>query len=79
MNALDASAPFAVAFMKQSQGYQVGEHRYPAYPVDAQRARRSLEPYAAELEIHDLQHTVRPGHEGILLALGRRNTAGGSA
>ncbi|MFD7991901.1 SCO2525 family SAM-dependent methyltransferase [Streptomyces mexicanus] len=75
MNALNPSAPFAVAFMKESQGYQVGEHRYPAYRVNESRARESLTPYAAELEIHDLQHTVRPGHEGILLALGRRNSA----
>lgn len=73
MNALNEKAPFAVAFMKESVGYRVGKYRYPAYRVDENRARESLEPFSAELEIHDLHHVVRPGHEGILLALGRRN------
>jgi hypothetical protein len=73
MNALNEGAPFAVAFMKESVGYRVGGHRYPAYRVNEDRARESLEPFSSELEIHDLHHVVRPGHEGILLALGRRN------
>jgi hypothetical protein len=42
--------------------------------VNEDRARESLEPFTTELEIHDLHHVVRPGHEGILLALGRRNS-----
>lgn len=74
MDALNEGAPFAVAFMKESVGYRVGEHRYPAYRVNEDRARENLEPFSSELEIHDLHHVVRPGHEGILLALGRRNT-----
>ncbi|MBD0425126.1 SCO2525 family SAM-dependent methyltransferase [Streptomyces sp. NPDC052309] len=74
MNALGEGAPFAAAFMKESVGYRVGEHQYPAYRVNEDRVRESLEPYAAELEIHDLHHMVRPGHEGMLLALGRRNS-----
>ncbi|MFF8091967.1 SCO2525 family SAM-dependent methyltransferase [Streptomyces sp. NPDC016675] len=74
MNALGAGAPFAAAFMKESVGYRVGEHDFPAYRVNEDRARESLEPFTAELEIHDLHHVVRPGHEGILLALGRRNS-----
>ncbi|GGP86318.1 hypothetical protein GCM10010266_05920 [Streptomyces griseomycini] len=73
MNALNGGAPFAAAFMKESLGYQVGGHHYPAYRVNADRARESLEPFAAELEIHDMDHMVRPGHEGMILALGRRN------
>ncbi|BFO21334.1 SCO2525 family SAM-dependent methyltransferase [Streptomyces sp. KM77-8] len=68
-------SPFAAAFMKESLGYQVGAHRYPAYRVNADRVRESLEPFTAELEIHDMDHMVRPGHEGMILALGRRNTA----
>ncbi|GJF20091.1 MULTISPECIES: SCO2525 family SAM-dependent methyltransferase [Streptomyces] len=73
MNALNEGAPFAAAFMKESVGYQVGEHQYPAYRVNEDRARESLIPFCKELEIHDLHHVVRPGHEGILLALGQRN------
>ncbi|MFG3099261.1 SCO2525 family SAM-dependent methyltransferase [Streptomyces sp. NPDC048182] len=74
MNALNEGAPFAAAFMKESVGYRVGEHRYPAYRVNEDRVRESLEPFTGELEIHDLHHMVRPGHEGMLLALGRRNS-----
>ncbi|QKW27445.1 SCO2525 family SAM-dependent methyltransferase [Streptomyces similanensis] len=74
MNALGEGAPYAVAFMKESIGYDVGEHRYPAYRVNRERAAGSLAPFSAELEIHDLDHVVRPGHEGMLLALGRRNS-----
>ncbi|MFJ8540435.1 SCO2525 family SAM-dependent methyltransferase [Streptomyces sp. NPDC093586] len=73
MNALNEGAPFAAAFMKESVGYQVGEHQYPAYRVNEDRVRESLGPFCKELEIHDLHHVVRPGHEGILLALGQRN------
>ncbi|EYT80987.1 hypothetical protein CF54_22230 [Streptomyces sp. Tu 6176] len=72
MEALADGAPFAVAFMKESVGYRVGEHRYPAYRVNEERARQALEPFTAELELHDLHHVVRPGHEGMILALGRR-------
>ncbi|MCX2925508.1 MULTISPECIES: SCO2525 family SAM-dependent methyltransferase [unclassified Streptomyces] len=74
MDALTEGAPFAAAFMKESVGYQVGEHRYPAYRVNEDRVRESLEPFTSELVIHDLHHMVRAGHEGIILALGRRNS-----
>lgn len=74
MNALSEGAPFVAAFMKESVGYHVGEHHYPAYRVNEERVRESLEPFTGELEIHDLHHMVRPGHEGMLLALGRRNS-----
>ncbi|WP_145869331.1 SCO2525 family SAM-dependent methyltransferase [Streptomyces capillispiralis] len=75
MDALNESAPFAAAFMKESVGYKVGAHRYPAYRVNENRVRESLEEFTDELEIHDLHHMVRPGHEGMILALGRRNSA----
>ncbi|MDQ0403691.1 SCO2525 family SAM-dependent methyltransferase [Streptomyces sp. NBC_01723] len=74
MNALGDGAPFAAAFMKESVGYRVGAHDYPAYRVNEERVRESLAPFTGELEIHDLHHMVRPGHEGMLLALGRRNS-----
>ncbi|MFE1045443.1 SCO2525 family SAM-dependent methyltransferase [Streptomyces olivaceus] len=74
MGALAGGAPFAAAFMKESVGYRVGDHDYPAYRVNETTVARSLEPFSGELEIHDLHHSVRPGHEGMLLALGRRNT-----
>ncbi|GAA3497993.1 SCO2525 family SAM-dependent methyltransferase [Streptomyces prasinosporus] len=75
MDALNEGAPFAAAFMKESVGYRVGDHRYPAYRVNGDRVRESLGGLTAELEIHDLHHMVRPGHEGMILALGRRNAA----
>ncbi|MGC3001079.1 SCO2525 family SAM-dependent methyltransferase [Streptomyces sp. G35A] len=73
LGALNEGAPFAAAFMKESVGYRVGEHRYPAYRVNEKRVRAAMEPFTAELETHDLHHMVRPGHEGMILALGRRN------
>ncbi|MBQ0830701.1 SCO2525 family SAM-dependent methyltransferase [Streptomyces tagetis] len=73
MNALGEGAPFAAAFMKESVGYRVGDHTYPAYRVNEERVRESLEAFTTDVETHDLHHMVRPGHEGILLALGRRN------
>ncbi|MFK0118451.1 SCO2525 family SAM-dependent methyltransferase [Streptomyces sp. NPDC090994] len=74
MNTLSPGAPFAAAFMKESVGYQVGDQHFPAYRVNEERARKSLAPFAAELEIHDLHQVVRKGHEGMLLVLGRRNS-----
>ncbi|MER6402954.1 SCO2525 family SAM-dependent methyltransferase [Streptomyces viridosporus] len=74
MDVLNDGAPFAAAFMKESLGYQVGDHRYPAYRVNADQVQDGLEKFAEELEIHDLHHMVRPGHEGMILALGRRNS-----
>ncbi|MGW5971150.1 SCO2525 family SAM-dependent methyltransferase [Streptomyces sp. NPDC055186] len=74
MDVLNEKAPFAAAFMKESAGYRVGEHCYPAYRVNVDQVRESLESFTSELEIHDLHHMVRPGHEGIILALGRRNS-----
>ncbi|WP_437054570.1 SCO2525 family SAM-dependent methyltransferase [Streptomyces sp. enrichment culture] len=73
MGALGEGAPFAAAFMKESVGYRVGDHDYPAYRVNEETVAQSLAPFTGELEIHDLHHSVRPGHEGMLLALGRRN------
>ncbi|MFD6326757.1 SCO2525 family SAM-dependent methyltransferase [Streptomyces sp. NPDC058442] len=75
MDVLNEGAPFAAAFMKESVGYRVGEHWYPAHRVNEEQVRAGLEPFTTELEIHDLHHMVRPGHEGMILALGRRNSA----
>ncbi|MEY7977938.1 SCO2525 family SAM-dependent methyltransferase [Streptomyces pilosus] len=73
MGALNEGAPFAAAFMKESVGYRIGDHHYPACRVDERGVRESLAGYADGLEIHDLHHVVRPGHEGMILALGRRS------
>jgi hypothetical protein len=73
MKALEPGAPFATAFMKESLGYRVGAHDYPAYRVNEQTVHESLQRYAQDLQILDLPDSVRPGHEGMLLALGRRN------
>ncbi|MGW0294037.1 SCO2525 family SAM-dependent methyltransferase [Streptomyces tuirus] len=78
MNALHRGAPFAAAFMTESLGYQVGDHTFPACRVNADRIRESLDPFTAELEIHEVTPMVRPGHEGMILALGRRNAAVGA-
>ncbi|GAA4801832.1 SCO2525 family SAM-dependent methyltransferase [Streptomyces ziwulingensis] len=74
MNALDKDAPFAAAFMKGSDGYRVAGQKFPAYRVTEAEVEESLVHYSCELEIHDLHHVVREGHDGMLLALGRRNS-----
>ncbi|MEU6287362.1 SCO2525 family SAM-dependent methyltransferase [Streptomyces sp. NPDC048232] len=75
MNVLEAGAPFAAAFMKESEGYIVNGIRYPAFRVGAEGVREIMGEYVEELVVHDLQHTVREGHEGMLLALGRRKSS----
>ncbi len=74
MNVLEAGAPFAAAFMKESEGYVVKGIRYPAFRVAAEGVEKIMGEYAEGLVVHDLQYTVREGHEGMLLALGRRKS-----
>jgi hypothetical protein len=72
---LAEGAPYAAAFMKDSAGYDVGEYRFPAYRVKTKdQVAEILKPFSTDLKLHDLHHVVRPGHEGMILALGRRNS-----
>lgn len=79
MLALAPGAPFAAAFMEGSTGYDVGDRRFPACDVDETRVRESFGRFTGKVEmrrLHELSHLVRPGHTGIILALGHRDRNG---
>jgi hypothetical protein len=74
--ALRPGAPFAVAFMENSDGYPVGGHKFPAYKVDEPEVIDSLRAYAeSDLTVSRIPvpgDPLRAGYTGMLFALGRR-------
>jgi hypothetical protein len=73
VGALVPGAPFAAAFMTESEGYKVAEERFPALNITA----RDIEKYFAELEPSELyhyetrtQHKVRDGYTGMIVITG---------
>ncbi|MEU2511373.1 SCO2525 family SAM-dependent methyltransferase [Streptomyces syringium] len=73
--ALTPRAPFAAAFMENSQGYQVGDLLFPACGVDAEDVRGALAPFAEDLRISRVglpEDPIRSGYTGMILACGRR-------
>lgn len=74
--ALLPGAPFAVAFMENSLGYDVGDLRFPACQVGADDVLASLRAHAADdLRVSRIEipgePLLRDGYTGMLLALGR--------
>lgn len=74
IRALKPGAPFAAAFMKNSTGYAVSGHRFPAVQVN----ERDVEKCLSGLECDSLKVSripsatpLRTGYEGMILALGR--------
>ncbi|MER5478097.1 SCO2525 family SAM-dependent methyltransferase [Streptomyces sp. NPDC002734] len=74
LGALEPGAPFAAAFMLKSKGYEVGDHEYPAYPVNQAEVAEALESMTEHVVYHELDIVLREGHDGMLLALGFRGT-----
>ncbi|MFF1447394.1 SCO2525 family SAM-dependent methyltransferase [Streptomyces sp. NPDC058274] len=77
MRSLAPGAPFAAAFMEGSTGYDVGDHHFPACDVNDLQVFESLEPFAGKVDIYRLRKPsalVRPGHTGMILARGHRNS-----
>jgi hypothetical protein len=75
VKSLQIGAPFAAAFMKNSQGYTVGTHSFPAVAVDEDEVRLCLS-FVADVEIIEVTSSrdappLRDGYEGMILALGR--------
>lgn len=72
---LRIDAPFAMAFMRNSRGYTVGTHRFPAVAVDEAKIEQTLAGVAKIDEItpirFDEHAPLREGYEGMILALGR--------
>jgi hypothetical protein len=73
VTALKPGAPFAAAFMAQSQGYQVGDRWFPAVAIDTEEVTRALAPVALDTRISRiaLGDPLRDGYSGMLVATGR--------
>jgi hypothetical protein len=69
---LRIGAPFAAAFMKNSRGYTVGSHRFPAVAVNEIDVRHCLSTVARVSEIVPIRmfKPLREGYQGLILALG---------
>ena len=73
LDALRPGAPFATAFMEGSRGYQVGDHEYPAVPIEAPDLLRLLESGADEVVVERIgmvDTALRVGYTGMLFAHG---------
>ncbi len=71
---LKPGAPFAMAFMEHSDGYRVGDERYPATDIDRADVSQCLRDRALDLTIHTIDWGLKPlraGYKGMILALGR--------
>ncbi|MCM3922507.1 SCO2525 family SAM-dependent methyltransferase [Frankia sp. AiPs1] len=74
LEALRAGAPFAAAFMENSDGYDVGGRRFPAVAVEAGYIRRILETAATDLRLERIgigSDVLRAGYTGMIVACGR--------
>jgi hypothetical protein len=73
VQSLRSHAPFAIAFMVDSQGYYVGETWFPAVPVGLDEINSSLSGIAYDVNIQsiDTGSPLREGYGGMALATGR--------
>lgn len=78
LDLLKPGAPFAAAFMENSVGYRVGDVEFPAVQVTTGDVARSLSAAAEGLSVHyepaGVVGALRPGYDGMILAVGRRKT-----
>jgi hypothetical protein len=74
VRALRHGAPFAAAFMEQSDGYDVAGVSFPATPVGAAEITDCLGALASDVQVHRVEMRpapLRPGYTGMLVAVGR--------
>ncbi|XUL88012.1 SCO2525 family SAM-dependent methyltransferase [Streptomyces galilaeus] len=73
---LEPGAPFAAAFMEESQGYDVDGLHFPAYNVRRRQIRRVLRKHARGLRTASVgkqeQAKVRDGYRAMIVARGYR-------
>ena len=70
---LKPGAPFAMTFMENSEGYDVGTLRFPAVRIGEDDVRSALAGLCGELEIYHPDIGVKPlrdGYTGMILAHG---------
>jgi hypothetical protein len=74
VSALRPGAPFAAAFMENSTGYDVGQHRFPAVSIELHDVRECLAGRSAHLAVDRIgpgNDPLREGYSGMILARGR--------
>jgi hypothetical protein len=72
VRSLRPGAPFAAAFMKNSQGYNVGGLALPAFSVDEKYLEDCLRSVAHDVAINQIEsRDLRPGYDGMLVVTGR--------
>ncbi|MCW2937326.1 MAG: putative N-methyltransferase [Actinomycetia bacterium] len=70
---LKPGAPFAAAFMENSEGYELGGKNFPAVAVCNEDIRVHLERSASDLFIErvgTIDQPLRPGYTGMIVACG---------
>jgi hypothetical protein len=73
IHCLKPRAPFAAAFMENSQGYSVGTGTYPAVAVTAEDVHRHLQHSATDLLVERVgvsDPPLRDGYSGMVVACG---------
>ncbi|WP_302931564.1 SCO2525 family SAM-dependent methyltransferase [Actinomadura sp. WMMA1423] len=76
--ALRPGAPFAVAFMENSEGWRVGDQDFPAVAISIEDVVASM-PFCTQLHhvkrLSAEEKPIRPGYTGMILACGiKRST-----
>lgn len=74
LNALRADAPFAIALMEHSQGYQVGDTCFPATDIGIEDVREFLRGSATNVMVERVSpglNPLRDGYTAMIIACGR--------
>lgn len=76
VRALRPGSPLTAAFMRDSQGYQVGEHWFPAVAVTEDDIDDLLRRLGAEVRVERVSstHKLREGFDGMIVVTGWRST-----
>lgn len=73
IGALAPGAPFAAAFMANSNGYKIAEERFPALEITASDVKKcfsEFEPSGLDLYETQTPHLVRDGYTGMIVITG---------
>ncbi|GAB2587388.1 hypothetical protein Aab01nite_50240 [Paractinoplanes abujensis] len=73
VGSLKRGAPFAAAFMRESNGYLVNGTSYPACPVTERDVEQALAPVSRQLNLDVVgDNSLREGYGGMIVATGRK-------
>lgn len=77
LRSLKPDAPFAAAFMRRSEGYQVGSEWFPAVAITRRHIEDSLAEFATQTRFHQItsEEPVRDGYDGMILVTGVRRAS----